>query len=180
VGVLAFEALRSCHSAPACDYACMSAISVRPMTQAEYDEWQATIAGEYAAEQVATGRWSAEGSVQRALDENAQSLPQGLLTPRMLILRGVTRDGQPIGRAWVGLDHPRGAPDTAFLYDIEVAASFRGSGLGRALLAAVEAEVRKAGVGALELHVFGRNVTAIRLYERSGYAVTTQQMRKEL
>jgi ribosomal protein S18 acetylase RimI-like enzyme len=158
----------------------MSAISVRPMTQAEFDEWQGAIAEEYAAEQVAAGRWDAEGAVQRALDENAQALPEGLLTPRMLILRGITEDGQPIGRAWVGLDHPRGAPDTAFLYDIEVAISSRGSGLGRALLVAVEAAVRQAGIGALELNVFGRNVVAVRLYESSGYNVTTQQMRKEL
>ena len=158
----------------------MSAISVRPMTQAEYDEWQAAIAEEFAAEQVAAGRWAADGAVQRALDENAQALPEGLMTPRMLILRAIGEDGLPVGRAWVGLDHPRGAPDTAFLYDIEVAASYRGSGLGRALLVAVEAAVREAGVGALELNVFGRNVTAVRLYESSGYTVTTQQMRKEL
>lgn len=158
----------------------MSAVNVRPMTQPEYDEWQAAIAEEYAAEQVAAGRWDAEGAVQRALEENAQSLPQGLGTPRMLILRGITEDGQPIGRAWVGLDHPRGAPDTAFLYDIEVEKSYRGSGLGRALLVAVETAVREAGIGALELNVFGTNVAAVRLYESNGYAVTTQQMRKTL
>jgi len=158
----------------------MTPISVRPMTQAEYDEWQVAIAKEYAAEQVAAGRWDADGSVQRALDENAQALPEGLRTPRMLILRGIDEDGQSIGRAWIGLDHPRGASDTAFLYDIEVAPSLRGSGLGRALLTAVEAAVRETGVGALELNVFGRNVAAVRLYESSGYDVTTQQMRKEL
>lgn len=150
------------------------------MTRAEYDEWQAAIAEEYAAEQVAAGRWPADGAVQRALEENAQALPQGPLTPRMLILRGIRDDGEAIGRAWVGLDHPRGAPDTGFLYDIEVSEGSRGSGLGRALLAAVEAAVREAGVGALELNVFGRNVDAVRLYESSGYHVTTQQMRKEL
>lgn len=166
-------------AAPCHDFG-MRAISVRPMTPAEYDEWQAAIAEEYAAEQVGAGRWGAEGAVQRALDENAQALPQGLETPRMLILRGVTDDGQPIGRAWVGLDHPRGAPDTAFLYDIEVERSFRGSGLGRALLLAVEAAVREAGIGALELNVFGTNVAAVRLYESNGYSVTTQQMRKKL
>jgi hypothetical protein len=44
----------------------------------------------------------------------------------MLIVRGITENGQPIGRARVGLDHPRGAPDTTFLYDIEVAMSYRG------------------------------------------------------
>ena len=150
------------------------------MTPAEYVEWQATLAEEYAAEQVAAGRWGAEGAVQRAIDENAETLPEGRDTPRMLFLRGIAEDGQPVGQAWVCLDHPRGAPDVAFLYDIEVAADRRGSGLGRALLEAVEAEVRAAGVGALELNVFGQNATARRLYESSGYTVITQQMRKSL
>ena len=150
------------------------------MTPAEFDEWQATIAEEYAEEQVAAGRWQREGAVQRARDEDAQRLPQGLETARMLLLRGVDADGEPVGRAWVGLDHPRGAPDVAFLYDIEVIETRRGSGLGRALLEAVEDAARQAGAAALELNVFGRNHTAISLYSSSGYGVVTQQMRKSL
>jgi GNAT superfamily N-acetyltransferase len=150
------------------------------MTPAEFDEWQAAIAEEYAEEQVAAGRWQREGALQRARDEDAQLLPQGLETARMLLLRGVDVDCEPVGRAWVGLDHPRGAPDVAFLYDIEVIESRRGSGLGRALLEAVEDAARQAGAAALELNVFGRNHTAISLYSSSGYDVVTQQMRKSL
>jgi ribosomal protein S18 acetylase RimI-like enzyme len=150
------------------------------MTQAEYDHWQVHLADDYAAEQVAAGRWPAEGALQRALEENAQSLPDGLDTRRMLVLCGVLDDGTPIGRAWVGLDHPRGAPDVAFLYDIEVESDYRGAGLGRALLTAVEDAVRDAGVSSLELNVFGRNLPALRLYESHGYEVVTQQMRKLL
>jgi GNAT superfamily N-acetyltransferase len=88
------------------------------------------------------GNWDSEGAVQRALDANAQLLPEGLSTPRMLVLRGIADDGQAMGRAWVGLDHPLGAPNTAFLYDIEVVQKYRNRGLGRALLAAVESVVR--------------------------------------
>ena len=150
------------------------------MTPAEFDEWQATIAEDYAEEQVAVGRWQREGAVQRARDENVQLLPQGLETARMLVLRGVDSSDEPVGRAWVSLDHPRGAPDVAFLYDIEVIATRRGSGFGRALLKAVEDAARQAGAAALELNVFGRNHTAISLYSSSGYDVVTQQMRKPL
>ena len=150
------------------------------MTPAEFDEWQAAIAEEYAAEQVAAGRWKPEGALQRARDEDAQLLPQGLETARMLLLRGVDAHGEPVGRAWVSLDHPRGAPDVAFLYDIEVIETRRGEGLGRALLEAVEDAARLAGAAALELNVFGRNHTAISLYNSSGYDVVTQQMRKSL
>jgi len=158
----------------------MSEISIRPMTKHEFDEWQETIAEEVAADQVAVGRWTQEGSVQRALESNAELLPLGISTPRMLLLRGVDSDGDPVGRAWVGLDHPRGAPATAFLYDIEVVERRRGSGIGRALLSAIEGAVLDAGVTALELNVFGHNLPAVTLYDSSGYAVTTQQMRKDL
>jgi GNAT superfamily N-acetyltransferase len=158
----------------------MTALTVRPMTPDEYAQWQTTIATEYAAEQVAAGRWAEDGAVQRALDENAELLPDGLQTPRTLLLTAVDAAGAPVGRAWVSLDHPRGAPDVAFLYDIEVAEPHRGKGYGRALLAAVEQATRETGVGALELNVFGHNATAISLYGSSGYDVVTQQMRKAL
>jgi len=158
----------------------MTTVKVRPMTSAEFDDWQREIAQEYAAEQVAAGRWPRDGAVQRARDENARLLPDGVATARMLILRGVDDEGIAVGRAWVGLDHPRGTPDVAFLYDIEIVQSRRGSGLGRALLAAVEAATSAEGASALELNVFGRNSVAIALYDSAGYEVTTQQMRKVL
>ncbi|WP_243077334.1 N-acetyltransferase [Microbacterium sp. SS28] len=98
----------------------------------------------------------------------------------MLLLTGLDAAGVPLGRAWVSLDHPRGAPDVAFLYDIEVIEARRGTGLGRALLSAVEAAARDAGARALELNVFGSNRPAIMLYPSAGYDVVTQQMRKPL
>lgn len=158
----------------------MTTVTVRPMTDAEFDDWQTELAEQFAAAQVAAGTWPGEGAVERALAQNAQTLPNGLDTPRMLILRGIDADGEPIGRAWVGLDHPRGASGVAFLYDIEVLETRRGAGLGRALLAAVEVATRAAGASALELNVFGDNDAAISLYGSAGYRVVTQQMRKPL
>ncbi|WP_433795809.1 GNAT family N-acetyltransferase [Actinoplanes sp. CA-252034] len=157
----------------------MTDVRVRPMTATEYDRWQHDLATDYAADQVAAGNWPAAGAYERALEEDAARLPQGAATEGMLILTG-TVDGEPIGRLWIGLAHPRGVPDCAFLYDIEVAAEHRGRGLGRALLAAGEAAAREQGAHALELNVFGANPTAADLYRTSGYQVTTQQMRKDL
>ncbi|MGV8911708.1 MAG: GNAT family N-acetyltransferase [Rhodoglobus sp.] len=98
----------------------------------------------------------------------------------MLFLQGTDAGGATVGHAWVSLDHPQGSPDLAFLFDIQVVEERRGTGLGRALLAAVEAAVLDAGVPALELNVFGHNTPAVSLYGSSGYSVTTQQMRKTL
>jgi len=158
----------------------MSTVNVRPMTASEFDAWQHATTAEFAAEQVAIGRWPLEGSVERAIADNTSRLPQGMNTPRMLFLQGTDADGATVGHAWVSLDHPQGSPDLAFLFDIQVAEERRGMGFGRALLAAVEAAVLDAGVPALELNVFGHNTPAVSLYDSSGYSVTTQQMRKTL
>ncbi|MEV4276523.1 GNAT family N-acetyltransferase [Actinoplanes xinjiangensis] len=157
----------------------MTEVTVRPMTATEYDRWQHDLATDYAGDQVAAGNWPAEGAYERARAENAARLPRGAATDGMLLLTG-TVDGEPIGRLWIGLTHPRGVPDCAFLYDIEVAGEHRGRGLGRALLAAGEAAARERGAAALELNVFGANPAAADLYRTSGYQITTQQMRKDL
>ncbi|MEL7976353.1 GNAT family N-acetyltransferase [Isoptericola sp. F-RaC21] len=158
----------------------MTTVTLRPMTPAEFDEWQDALAEDYAAEQVASGRWPYEGAVRRARDESARLLPQGPDTRRMLLRVAVDADGETVGRSWVALDPPHGMPGIAFLYDIEVVESRRGQGLGRALLAATEDAARQAGAAALELNVFGRNAAAVSLYDSAGYAVVTQQMRKPL
>ena len=154
------------------------------MTQPEFDSWQEQLARAYADEQVAAGNWPAEGARERALADTAQRLPQGRATDGMLLLQGVLADGTPdgtvVGRVWIGLQHPRGTPDCAFLYDLEVDAAYRGRGLGRALLSAAEDVVRAHGTAALELNVYGGNTPAISLYASAGYDVTTQQMRKPL
>lgn len=163
-----------------CHHRAVSTVTLRPMTEAEYAEFRQTTARAFADELVATGGWSPEEALDRALQGSAEFLPQGPGTPGMLLLVGVLDDGTPIGRLWLGLTHPRGVPDCAFVYDIEVDEGHRGSGLGRALLAAREDVVRSHGVPAVELNVFADNVRAVGLYSSAGYRVVTQQMRKDL
>lgn len=158
----------------------MPAVNVRPMTEAEFDEWRPALARAYAEEQIAAGNWRPDDAMELARDGNAALLPQGLATPGMLLLVGVLEDGTPIGRLWIGLRHPRGVPGCAFVYDIEVDEEHRGTGHGRVLLAAGEAVARSHGAWSLELNVFGGNTRAIALYSTAGYRVVSQQMRKEL
>jgi len=163
-----------------CHDRAVSTVTLRPMTDAEFAEFRAATARAFADELVATGGWSPEEALERALQGSAELLPQGLETRGMLLFTAVLDDGTPIGRLWLGLTHPRGAPDCAFVYDIEVAEGHRGGGLGRALLAAGEDVVRSHGVPAVELNVFADNTRAIGLYASAGYRVVTQQMRKDL
>jgi ribosomal protein S18 acetylase RimI-like enzyme len=158
----------------------MPDVTVRAMTEAEFEEWQHALARAFADEQVAAGNWPPGEALERAVQGNAALLPQGLATPGMLLLTGLLDDGTPMGRLWIGLTHPRGVPGCAFIYDIEVDEAHRGAGFGRALLAAGEAVARAHGAGALELNVFGDNTRAIGLYSTAGYRTVAQQMRKEL
>lgn len=160
--------------------ASMSELSLRPMTQPEFERWRQASCRAFADEQAAAGSWPPDEAFDRALQGSSALLPQGLATPGMFLLMAVRPDGATIGRVWVRLSHPQGLSDCAYLYDIEVDEEHRGAGYGRALLAAVEETVREHGVGRLELNVFGGNARAIRLYERAGYVTVSQQMRKNL
>lgn len=158
----------------------MADVTLRPMDAEGFEQWLSELAGAFAREQVAAGLYAETEALAKAHEMHAALLPQGIATPGMLFLEGELADGTGVGRLWIGLRHPRGAPGCAFLYDIEVAAEHRGRGLGRALLTAGETAARDAGAQALELNVFGSNATAISLYSTAGYQVTTQQMRKIL
>jgi ribosomal protein S18 acetylase RimI-like enzyme len=88
--------------------------------------------------------------------------------------------GARVGRLWLS-EHGPGWPEgTAFVYDIEVEEAARGRGFGRAIMVAAEQVARSLGARELALNVFGGNTAAIALYTSLGYAVTAQQMRKEL
>lgn len=156
----------------------MAELLVRAMTESEYDEWRATVIRAFAEEQVANGSWAPAEAEVRARRGNDDLLPDGFATAGMVFLTALHPDLTPVGVLWMGLRHPRGTPDCGFVYDLEVAEAFRGRGYGRRLLEVAEETARSAGVGALELNVFGDNSRAIGLYESTGYRVVTQQMRK--
>src|SRR3712207_3441389 len=153
----------------------MPEMTVRVMTDDEFAAWQDVLARAYADDQVQAGNWAPDEALDRARESNATLLPRGRDTDGMLFLTGLALDGEPVGRIWLGLQHPRGTADCAYLYDIEVDEPHRGRGYGRALLAAAEEAARSRGVSALELNVFGGNTAAIALYASAGYAVVQQQ-----
>jgi ribosomal protein S18 acetylase RimI-like enzyme len=149
------------------------------MRQEEYEDYAARRDRGYVRSLAET--MPVEAAEEKARQDSARFLPQGLATERHHILVAENADGQVVGYAWVGLDEPqRKSPDTAWLYDIRVEEPYRRSGYGRAILAAVEALVREAGAARLQLNVFGHNAAAISLYQTCGYEVVAQQMEKRL
>jgi GNAT superfamily N-acetyltransferase len=84
-------------------------------------------------------------------------------------------DGEPIGAAWLRF-LPAEDPGYGFVaadvpeLTIGIADAWRGRGAGRALLRAIAAEARAAGIGRISLSVERKNV-AQRLYLSEGYRV---------
>lgn len=66
------------------------------------------------------------------------------------------------------------------LRDIVVDERFRGIGIGKALLAHVEAWARSLGVTRIELTVWEFNTSAHALYERQGFRTLNRTMSKDL
>jgi GNAT superfamily N-acetyltransferase len=155
------------------------AVKLRDMRQDEYEAYTAQRETEY-VESLA-GSLPLEAAKEKARQDRAQFLPQGLATERHRLLVAENTIGQVVGHAWLGLEEPRSkTTETAWLYDIRVEESHRRRGYRTAILAAVEAVARQAGAMRLGLNVFGRNLPAISLYEACGYEVMAQQMAKRL
>ncbi|MGC2484861.1 MAG: GNAT family N-acetyltransferase [Acidimicrobiales bacterium] len=90
----------------------------------------------------------------------------------------VLRDREKVGTLWLGLRNGVG-PDW-WIFDIVIDEAYRGTGLGRPTLRTAEEFVKSRGGSRLGLNVFGSNEVARHLYDEAGYAVSTQQMFKEL
>lgn len=154
-------------------------VTLRAMRPDEYEDYTRRGDLEYVQSLVKT--MSVEAAREKARQDRARFLPDGLATEHHRLLVAENTAGHVVGHAWVGLGEPRtGATDTAWLYDISVEEPYRRSGYGRAILTAVEAVAREMGAVRLGLNVYGHNAPAISLYQTSGYGVTAQQMAKRL
>lgn len=60
---------------------------------------------------------------------------------------------------------------TAYLESIHLDESFRGRGLGKEALEALESEAKKRGIDGIKLYVFAHNKIAFALYKQMGYLI---------
>lgn len=152
-------------------------LTLRPLTQSEYDVRIAALQAAYAEDEIQAGRGSLSEVAARIEQQFATLLPDGLATEGQLLLAGEV-DGEVIGFLWIGLPTPDRAQ--AWIFEITVDEAHRRRGHGRALMLAAEEELRARGVTRLGLNVFGHNPGALRLYESLGFETTSRQMSKAL
>ena len=154
-------------------------VTLIPMSAAAWTTWRsATIAG-YALDNVRIGAWPAEGAEARAAADLLRILPDGQATPGHTFRSVVNEDGATVGSLWFAPNDPAHRP-AIFIWDIAIHPGFRGQGYGRATLEALEPIARSLGYAEIELHVFGDNEVARRLYRSAGYVETNVSMVKPL
>ncbi len=153
---------------------------LRAMSEAAYARFRDEAVASYAKENVAAGRWPAEGALERSGQSYEQLLPQGRATPgQHLFTLHDPAAGVDVGSLWLAVvEH--GGGRSGYLYDLLVFPAFRRQGHARAAFAALEAMARDWGLTELGLHVFAHNLAAQALYRSLGYQTTGLQMRKPL
>jgi RimJ/RimL family protein N-acetyltransferase len=154
-------------------------VQLMPLTAKQYEVWLPRAIAEYAEENVASGRWSADEAPERSRTDFAQLLPQGIATPSHRIWSIVrTSDREPVGVLWINVVEkptPR-----AFIYNIEIFPAFRRNGFATQAMLRLEDEAKRLGLDRIGLHVFGHNTAARPLYEKLGYVATNINMSKGL
>ncbi|GAA2365670.1 hypothetical protein Cme02nite_31160 [Catellatospora methionotrophica] len=150
-----------------------------PMSAADYEHRAAALRRRYATNLRQQRGMSGADAEAEALRQMAEVLPQGLDTA-WAILRSAQVDGVTVGWVWATLPGAPGRPEMAWLHNVEVDPEHQSRGHGRAMVLAVEDELRRQGATRFGLNVFGGNTRAIALYESLGFTVMAQQMAKPI
>lgn len=153
-------------------------ITLRKMTQDEYDAWAPESIAYYAAEHVRAGNWSAEEAPEQARKAFDRYLPNGRDTEGHYVCSIVdSSSGEKVGYLWYNVQ-ARKTGTRIFILAFAIDERHRRKGYGAAALKVLATEAAHLGVDTIELHVFGDNAVARRLYSSLGYRETDLQMVK--
>jgi len=153
-------------------------ITLIPMEQSEFDPFLEENIVRYAEENVRSGRWQQHEALEKSRASFQKFLPNGLQSKDQYIFNIFDNDqDSKIGLMWVEvkMDEPH---RPAFIFDFILEEQYRGQGLGKKALLALDEKLKAMGAKSVALHVFGYNTTAFELYKKMGYEVTNINMRK--
>ena len=128
-------------------------LSLRDMPDAEFGRYIETAIADYAIEGARATGTPPDEAIERAHAQVGQLLPEGCHTPGQHLRSLVTEAGDVIGSLWYA-DQCEDEPPCVFLYDIRVAESRRGEGLGTAAMARLEDEARRLGAARVSCTCF--------------------------
>lgn len=71
------------------------------MTDSEYEAFVVIQTAGYAAANVESGNWGESEASERSKKADAELLPLGLSTPRMLLRKAENAEGEIVGQLWI-------------------------------------------------------------------------------
>lgn len=152
-------------------------VTLAPMSPFALASWLRVQRSAYIADRMRAG--DDDAAATRNADASYDKyFPNGSPAPGHDVL-DVLEERRAVGSLWLG-PHPSDLEGVWYVWDVEINASERGRGLGRAAMLLAESHVLSRGGSALALNVFGFNLPARALYESLGYETTAVQMRKAL
>lgn len=150
-------------------------IRLEPIQQEDFERFLDHAIQEYAEDHVRNGNWSADGALERSQKEFEHYLPNGIHTPDQYVWSIVDESNHKIGVLWVQVKEGK-----AFILDFIIDKEYRGKGLGKETLIALDDKLKSMGAESVALHVFGDNISAQELYKKMGFKITDIQMKKDL
>ncbi len=152
---------------------------IEQMSQATYDAYLPVAIDEYAAEKCRAGTWSENEALEKATEEFATLLPEGLKTKDHYLFTFRDETGNDLGMVWVLVtEESRGR--CAFIFDVKIRSEKQNQGYGKEALRLLEVMLKRMNVKKISLHVFAHNERAIHVYESLGYEKTDYHMSKSL
>jgi ribosomal protein S18 acetylase RimI-like enzyme len=152
-------------------------VTLRPATQHEFAAYLPELEAGYAAKVAESGSMPPDKAREKARQDMARALPDGLGSPGQFIYR-VLAAGDPVGWLWLGA--AADDPAMAWVNQVEIDPAYQGRSYGRQAMLLAEQEARAHGMTSIGLNVHGQNAVARALYESLGYDTRTLQMRKAL
>lgn len=150
-------------------------VRLEMIQQQDFDRFLEREIRSYAEDHVRNGNWEAEDALERSRKEFEHYLSNGIHTPHQYVWSILNDADQKIGVLWVEVTAAK-----AFIYDFVIDEEFRGKGLGKQALAAMDEKLKSMNVESIALHVFGDNFSAQELYKKMGFVITDMHMMKKL
>lgn len=144
------------------------------MTEDMYSDYIEQSITQFAEESVRAGNLDKTQALKKAEDQFSKLLPDGLNTENHQLL-SIFHNNRHIGMLWLHIKWTHLGKE-AFIYDFLINEDFRGKGMGKKSMSALDTYAHKVGLKKISLHVFAHNQRAVHLYQKMGYEFTNHHM----
>ncbi|MFC1235009.1 GNAT family N-acetyltransferase [Vibrio sp. F74] len=155
-------------------------VVLREMRQEEYPVYCEYFIDDYSQEIALNYGHSMDVSIELAKKDLNKNFPTGLdNNNQSLLCIDADINGTPclVGYLWHSINTADGS---TFIYDFFIADEYRGKGLGKQAMSALERQLHSVGIKQIKLRVAYQNKRALKLYQDVGFVITGINMSKDV